>query len=172
MYCPRCSQQQVSDNVSFCSRCGFQLAGVKKLLVTEGDLPARKLCPQASIFLAGRKGVRLGTKLVFFSVILLPLFFALSYTFDSPIPFWFPAVVFLAGLTCMLYFSIFREDNLPSKQKAPSTSSGRIANSSALPSRSVAPIGELDAMRVNTAEMIQPPSISEHTTNRLKKSES
>ena len=172
MYCPRCSQQQVSDNVSFCSRCGFQLAVIKELLVTEGALPARTIDSDAGTFSPGRKGARLGKKLVFFSIILLPLFFGLSYTFDSPIPFWPPAIVFLAGLTCMLYSRIFREDILPSKQKARSTTSDRIVNSPVVPSSSIAPIGELGGMRLNTAEMIQPPSITEHTTNLLKKSES
>jgi len=31
MYCPKCSQQQVSDDIRFCPRCGFQLDAVKGL---------------------------------------------------------------------------------------------------------------------------------------------
>ena len=35
MYCPKCSQEQVSDETRFCSRCGFQLNVVKALLAEE-----------------------------------------------------------------------------------------------------------------------------------------
>ena len=32
MYCPRCSQQQVSEETKFCSRCGLPLGLVSELL--------------------------------------------------------------------------------------------------------------------------------------------
>jgi len=170
MYCPRCSQQQVSDEVIFCTRCGFQLSGVKALLATDGALPARIIDSKARRWLPSRKGARLGVKLIFFSVILLPLFFALSFTFDSPIPLWFPALSFLIGLTCALYAAIFGEDILPSKQKAQAAFSEMSVNILSLNSPSAA-VGELGAVRINTAEMIQPVSITENTTNLLRKTE-
>jgi hypothetical protein len=39
MYCPRCGQQQLSDQTKFCSRCGFQLGIVCELLINGGFLP-------------------------------------------------------------------------------------------------------------------------------------
>jgi hypothetical protein len=169
MYCPRCSQQQVSDDVSFCNRCGFQLGVVKELLATEGALPSHLKDFQSSKSSPNQSGKRFGGKLIFFSIILLPLFFALSYTFDSPLPLWFPAVVFLAGLTCVLYSIIFGEDILPAKRQAPTLLSTTSPDTNALPTPSTMPIGELNAMRVNTAEMIQPPSVTEATTGLLRK---
>jgi hypothetical protein len=166
MYCPRCSQQQVTDDASFCSRCGFQLGVVKELLVTDGALPARAKDFQ-SRSAPGRRGARLGAKLIFFSLISLPLFIALSVNADSPVPFWPPALIFLAGLTFVLYARIFREDILPSKRKAESAHFDRIAGTPQLPFQSVAPRGELADGRVNTAEIIQPPSVTERTTNLL-----
>jgi len=141
---------------------------VKALLGADGAVPARTRDSQASRWLPRRRGARLGVKLIFFSVILLPLFFALSFTFDSPIPFWLPAISFLTGLTCTLYAAIFGEDILLSKQKAPSAFSEMVVN---IPTLNSPAIGELGAMRVNTAEMIQPPSITENTTNLLRKTE-
>lgn len=35
MFCPKCSHQQATDTVRFCSRCGFQLDIVKELLEAE-----------------------------------------------------------------------------------------------------------------------------------------
>ena len=39
MYCPRCSQQQVSEETKFCSRCGFPLGLVSEILSHGGFLP-------------------------------------------------------------------------------------------------------------------------------------
>ncbi|HAF15758.1 MAG TPA: zinc ribbon domain-containing protein, partial [Blastocatellia bacterium] len=36
MYCPKCGQQQASDAVRFCSRCGFLLEGTAAVLATGG----------------------------------------------------------------------------------------------------------------------------------------
>ncbi|MET0753730.1 MAG: zinc ribbon domain-containing protein, partial [Pyrinomonadaceae bacterium] len=38
MFCPKCSQQQISDETRFCSRCGFELNVVKALLASD-DAP-------------------------------------------------------------------------------------------------------------------------------------
>ncbi len=39
MYCPKCSQQQVSEETKFCSRCGFPLGLVSEILAHGGFLP-------------------------------------------------------------------------------------------------------------------------------------
>lgn len=39
MHCPRCGQQQVSDNLKFCSRCGFLLELIPEILANGGILP-------------------------------------------------------------------------------------------------------------------------------------
>jgi hypothetical protein len=169
MYCPRCNQQQGSDDVSFCTRCGFQLGIVKELLANDGALPAHRKVFKLSESSPNQSGKRFGGKLIFFSIILLPLFLALSYTFDSPLPLWFPAVVFLAGLACVLYSVIFGEDILPAKRKAPTLLSATSTDTSALPTPSAVPVGELSATRINTAEMIRPPSVTEATTGLLRR---
>jgi len=35
MHCPKCGQQQVSDEMRFCSRCGFALGIVTELILTQ-----------------------------------------------------------------------------------------------------------------------------------------
>lgn len=167
MYCPRCSQQQVSNDASFCSRCGFQLGVVKGLLVTDGALPARAIDRQSGFLATGRKSVRRGAKLIFFSLVSLPVFFALSFINDSPGPLLPPALAFLAGLTLVLYAWIFGEDLLPTKQEAKSPFFGGIASSPNVLLQPGSSRGELRAARANTAEIIRPPSITEHTTKLL-----
>ncbi|MEK7724484.1 MAG: zinc ribbon domain-containing protein [Acidobacteriota bacterium] len=39
MHCPRCGQQQVSEDIKFCSRCGFPLGLVSEVLAHGGFLP-------------------------------------------------------------------------------------------------------------------------------------
>lgn len=39
MHCPRCGQQQVSEEIKFCSRCGFPLGLVSEILAHGGFLP-------------------------------------------------------------------------------------------------------------------------------------
>lgn len=171
MYCPRCSQQQVSDDAGFCTRCGFQLALVKELLVTGGAPPANSIDFRVSSLTSGRKGVRRGSKLIFFSIILLPLFFGLSFVFDSPGPLVPPAIVFLAGLASILYSSIFGEGLPGPKERSSLSFPENVIKYRTLtpPSPPLRP--ELNDLRVDTSEIISPPSVTEHTTNLLKKTE-
>lgn len=39
MYCPNCSQEQISEETKFCSRCGLPLAHVAEVLAHDGFLP-------------------------------------------------------------------------------------------------------------------------------------
>lgn len=39
MHCPRCGQQQASEEIRFCSRCGFPLGLVSEVLAHGGFLP-------------------------------------------------------------------------------------------------------------------------------------
>lgn len=58
MYCPRCGQQQLSDQTKFCSRCGFQLGIVGDLLNNDGFLPQlAELANKKSTKLTRRNGL-------------------------------------------------------------------------------------------------------------------
>lgn len=167
MYCPRCSQQQISEDVSFCTRCGFQLGPVKELLAGGGSVP--QIIPPAGRW-SQRRRVRLGAKLMFFSLVLLPIFFAISLAVDEAGPLVPPALIFLVGLAFVLYSWIFGE--APATPKTTATFPGvtsRGLQSPTSPSLSPAAFGELPVKRANTAEIIHPPSVTERTTSLLEK---
>ena len=42
MYCPNCGQQQISEEMRFCSRCGLALSGLAEWLAG-GRLPAKRV---------------------------------------------------------------------------------------------------------------------------------
>src|SRR5215467_2241007 len=100
MYCPNCGQQQVSDEMRFCSRCGLALSGLAEWLA--GGLPVRradeapKLSPSRR-----RKAFRRAAKLMFFSVALFPIFLAISIGIDEPGPLYPPCNLFFASLMWM-----------------------------------------------------------------------
>ena len=64
MYCPQCSQEQVSDQVRFCSRCGFQLNVVKELLAA-GSVPTQQIGVPDARNLPRQRDVNIGTTLMF-----------------------------------------------------------------------------------------------------------
>jgi hypothetical protein len=66
MYCPRCGQQQVSDELRFCSRCGCNLDGVKAFIAEDQSVPDTSLSVR-------RRTVNLGVISMFTTVILLSL---------------------------------------------------------------------------------------------------
>lgn len=167
MYCPRCSQQQTSNDVRFCPGCGFQLNVVAELLSTNGALITREAETRKKLALLERKGVRVGAKLLFLSLFLLPLAILLSVAFDSPGPFVLPFIVFLLGSAKVLYTLLFGEHDhsqLPAPLHAGLSATKRRFD---LPAPQSTPIPINNSKRVNTAEMVQPPSVTDHTTRLL-----
>jgi hypothetical protein len=171
MYCPRCGQQQVSDEMRFCSRCGLPISGLAEWVTAGGVPPTNAAEKKVSLRSPRRKGIRLGAKVVFFSGILFPVLLALSLAIDDGGPMILPVAVFFVGLAIMLYSRLFREDT-PS-YKSEEVQSSRLATMServALPPASNIPIrspGDFPPSGVRTNELVQRPSVTEHTTKLL-----
>ena len=165
MYCPRCGQQAF-DEVRFCSRCGLRLDGVTVLLDHDGAIAPPAPESQASGASARQKGIRLGVKLIFASIVLSPIFFAIAITnkVDSPAPLLVPLTVFLVGLLRLLYSVIFEEERALAKQRPQYMQPRPVNQNAALPAP---PASIAASRRVNTADMIHSPSITENTTNLL-----
>lgn len=166
MYCPRCGQQQVSDDMRFCSRCGLPLAGLMEWLAAGGSLAVRET--QAAQPLLRRKGVKQGAKLMFLSGVVFPLMFALSILVDNPAPLLVSFVIFFAGLAMMLYSRLFGEEMFPSKTNQAQTAPLEInvGPASFLPPAQV-PLNPVGRQKMRTAEMVEPPSVTDHTTKLL-----
>ena len=166
MFCPRCGQQQVSDEVRFCSRCGLPLGSVPALLAG-GEVRSDERAPKG-VLTQKRAGVRRGAKLMFFSAVLFPVFFGLAIAVDEPGPLILPATVFLAGLAWMLYFVLFGEET-PRARAEEGTKQVRDARGAqALPPSTFVPASGFGARRADTADMArQPPSVTEQTTRLL-----
>ena len=107
------------------------------------------------------KGIRIGTIIMLVAVVLTPLFIGLSVVSDAPAPLLFPLTVFLTGLCFVLYSKAFKDDaplymNQPYPIKRP--------NASLLIAPEKPAIDHLGSRRVKTADMAEPPSVTDHTT--------
>jgi hypothetical protein len=166
MYCPRCGQQQVSEEVRFCPRCGLSLAQVPVLLASGGEARLAEGAARAPLT-QRRVGIRRGAKLMFFSAVLFPVLLGVSIAADGAEPLIISLVVFLAGLAWMLYFVLFGEE-VPHVGRAKGREDlqeGRGAQ--ALPPSTFVPASGFGARPVHTADMSQPPSVTEQTTRLL-----
>ena len=169
MYCPKCGQQQLSDNSRFCSRCGIEVSGIAEWLAG-GVFPANAVAPVKKS--PRRKGISRGAKLMFFSGVLLPIFFLIAIAADEPGPLVIPFTVFFAGLAIMLYARLFGEDTpTVATPRYQPPAFGTQSAGPALPPANDARIHSGLGQSVRTSELARPPSVTEHTTRLLDKEE-
>jgi hypothetical protein len=172
MYCPQCGQQQVSDELRFCSRCGFQLNGVTRLLAAGGESHDLDKGENRKRRSPRFEGVRQGVLVMFLAMVLVPL----SELF-KPHGEILPVTLMMLGLVRMLYAVIFQEGDAHRKRGKDASSSyvppalpqqtSAGTRGSALPPWQSIPVGDYKARRVETAEITQPPSVTEGTTKLL-----
>jgi hypothetical protein len=175
MHCPQCGQEQFSSEMRFCKSCGFSLDGVSELLATGNissplDKQSRK--PRQS---PRRQGVRQGVILLFISMVFMPLITLIGKGRGE----FLPMIFLMAGLMRILYAIIFQE-GAPRKKKQDNSQPYAVpittaqlgtATRATLPPSQGVPASVFSARRMDTAEMVSPPSVTEHTTKLLDKSE-
>ena len=171
MFCPNCGQQQIADSTKYCPRCGTPIAGLAEWLAAGGaTLPVREAtAPAAPAPLSPRrKGMRRGAKVMFLSGVLLPFLIAMSVAAENPGPIIFALIIFFVGLSMTLYARLFGEDTPAIKGRpAQPQMPGAAPTMPALPSAADNRINNFTRRGVRTAELSQPPSVTDHTTRLL-----
>ena len=167
MYCPNCGQQQASEEMRFCSRCGLALTGLAEWLAGY-SVPARHVDETHVVADSPRrKGIRRAAKLMFFSGVLFLVVLALSLAMDEGAPLLFPCAVFFVSLVWMLYARLFSDKNPALLSQAVQTPVfGSTAARGPLPAAANTSI-PIARPQVRTNELAQPPSVTEHTTRLL-----
>jgi hypothetical protein len=178
MYCPQCSQQQISDEMRFCSRCGFPLGKVMQLVATGGEVtpPVAPKKPKRS---ATMKGVRLGTWIILASLAsAIFVGFLAALEEDFAVLLLGSAVVFLVGFLRLLY-AVFVQDRRELQQKELETNvvaailgQGATNLRYQLGQSPSLPVDTFTRPIKTTAEVRQPPSVTENTTRLLDDEES
>ncbi len=170
MYCPKCGQPQISDSARFCSRCGFLLTNVAELLASDGLPGAFDSRVDKAQMSPREKGVRQGTALILVSLVIGSVMALLSaFVFGHPEVFVsIPAgFFFMSGLARILYVYIFERDAPHRAESLQTARLGAATCYNGLPPTHSAAITGFGAQRVETAEMVSPPELAEHTTKLL-----
>jgi|SRR6185369_15516325 len=167
MFCPKCNQLQSSDEMRYCSRCGFPLETVAQLLANDGKLPA------TGTEIGFRRSVR--SRVATESVILT----VLSWAIAMVCTFWFDASGIFEGIAKVGAFTFFLLGFLGlfrflyaflflKSDPAPSAAAGKLKErvQSQLPSPKMNPLSDWPR-RENTREMVPQPSVTENTTRLL-----
>jgi hypothetical protein len=181
MHCPRCGQQQATDSMRFCSRCGFPMEGVMHLMAHGGMLPIYQQPSGENKISPRRRGVKQGALLMLIGAILVPILGVMSGFAPGRLENVFAFFCALAAIVCflggplrMLFAAIF-EEGAPRPQFVGSTSFAPPAmpppaRLTALPPTSVNTSPSWKS-HPQTAEIQGPPSVTDHTTRLLEKSE-
>lgn len=167
MYCPNCGQQQVSDEMRFCSRCGLALSGLAEWLA-RGGVPAKRGEEAPVAAFPPRKKRRRAAKLMFVSGALLPIFLVISLVVGDGAPMIVPLILFFISSVVMLYTRLFRDEALPVKtHDAQTTALNSMSAQGSLPPASNVSMPTPGRQQVRTNELVQPPSVTENTTKLL-----
>jgi hypothetical protein len=179
MFCPKCSQQQISDETIFCSRCGFQLSVVKALLVNDDMQPGQNAeiaIPDRSL---RKRDVTIGALLMFvFALAVAVVTVDMPSSHSARIIFlviaWF-ALSLLINIKPIIGYFFHGDASTPTYNPSPSKiMSGQISQfenkmqNPALDAAHSVTAADLVMPRRITAEIVQPPSITEETTNLLR----
>jgi hypothetical protein len=182
MYCLRCGQQQASDSMRFCARCGFPLEGAMMLLAHNGMLPRYESPGGETKISPRRKGVKQGALLMLIGAVLVPLLGVFSSFAPLRIGMAFEFFAAAAAILCfvggplrMLFAALFEEGAQPRSYVIPPSAYVQPAipppvRVTALPQATATPTSGW--RRPQTAEIVQPPSVvTDHTTRLLEKSD-
>ena len=167
MYCPKCNQAQASDEMRYCSRCGFPLGTVAILLQNDGVLP-----PLPNNLIRHSTRGRIATESVILTVVSWTIGLLATFLFDFGGPYELLAKVgafifFLVGfigLLRFLYAFLFLRTEEADREHNVRQVSER--NQPALPPAEQTPISDFPT-KANTKEMVRPISVTENTTQLL-----
>ena len=167
MYCPNCGQQQLSDEMRYCSRCGLALSVLAEWLAG-GALPpimAREITVSPSS--PRRRAMRRAAKLMFLSGVLFPVFLVISLFINEGGPLVIPVLLFFVSAVLMLYARLFSDPNphLKTQRTQPPRFDSTSARGSLAPPINI-PMPDI-GRQTRTNELTQPPSVTENTTRIL-----
>ncbi len=180
MFCPNCGQQQVSEEIKFCSRCGFPMGLVSELLAHGGFLPQLAELYKSKHFFSRRNGLIFS--LFWFMIFVLILTPLAGVSNLDDLAGVFALIGTMGGLVLMVASFLTLKKEQPKFDIPQNTLSGSSAknlhgtNQNALPPQQTQPAQSYAApanawKSADTGELVRPNSVTEGTTKLLKKDE-
>lgn len=185
MFCPVCSQEQISEEIRFCSRCGFPLTGVSELIARGGNLPQTLTENYPTAISPRKKGIKRGATLLFISFILVPLLAIITIAVRAePFLVAAAAVLFGGGGILRIFYALLFESGLPIAQddgvlpeSVKNYLPGKLKKNALPPKKQagipasayVPPVAASAGNWRDTNEFVAPPSVTDPTTKLLEK---
>ncbi|MEP6788076.1 MAG: zinc ribbon domain-containing protein [Acidobacteriota bacterium] len=182
MFCPKCGQERVSIDTSFCSRCGFLLTGAADLLQTGGLIPQLPARTGFKVESSRNRGLKQGLFIFLLTFLVVPLVAIITVALRLE-PWGIPIAaitLFIGGLLRMAYAVMF-ESPVPAGQTlggADFTGSqsqlNRPPSALGLPSQQSYPVSSYVSPATGNwrdTNDLQPTSVTEGTTKLLENEE-
>ena len=135
MHCPKCGQQQISEDTRFCSRCGLLLTGIAAVVANDGVVRPPRPNVAGEIDSPKRRGIKKGFFIFLLMLIFVPLSALLSLALNLE-PFLPVVAIFLfggGGFLRMVYALMFESGvGVPVAAGKPALQGG-VENRDALP---------------------------------------
>lgn len=180
MFCPNCGQQQNTQNLRFCSKCGLPLADIKGLVQQGGILPRTEIEePGYKRLFTKLYGALFGLLWFIFFTLLLTSVAAILDLGELPALL---AVVGVFGSMTIVLFSLIllptsrkpKEQFIPPPMPHHYIGSPPLNSQAALPAQPASdyiPANKQGSQNFETGEIKTPASVTEGTTKLLKKEE-
>lgn len=119
MYCPKCSQEQISENVRFCSRCGFLLTGIAEVVANDGIVAGSTDRRKRLRSKFRKKGVRQGIFILVLNLLFSPILLTFIKISEMPPVIFFLTVFifFVLGIIRIAYSLLFEIETESSSDK-------------------------------------------------------
>jgi hypothetical protein len=174
MHCPQCGQQVVSDDARFCKHCGFALDGIKDLLIPPAlvhDNPPSLLNIPIGATPRSLRGVNQAAYLLLLAFVPLLLAAAQGLFGFALLPAMLLIKIFFALLALpVLRFGYALYEAKQEWKEKNKLQIGKSTRELALSSAQRESVAVFSDRRMDTAEIMQPPSVTDATTKLLKSS--
>lgn len=183
MHCPKCGQQQVSEETRFCSRCGFLLSGVAEVVANNGLVPVKAAANFPASSTPRKRGLKQGLFIFLLSFLVVPLLAILTLAVgaEEPIAVAIAAILLTVGGLLRMAYALMFESNQPTLQAGDAAHSaphlfGAQPNAPALPPTRSMPASSYappvaGSWRDTNDLQHQPGSVTDSTTKLLQKDE-
>ena len=183
MFCPNCGQQQVSQEIKFCSRCGFPMGLVSEILSHGGFLPQLADLYKSKKIFTKSNGMKFGLIwFLFWTLLMTPL---VAIAGGEEVAAVTAILGFVGGMIIVVLSALFLK-NLPINLKSDyliqnenmmtSNLKGNYSQPNALPPQQTQPaqsyVPPTNTWKAaDTGDLARPGSVTENTTKLLNKDE-
>lgn len=141
MHCPKCGQQQISDEIRYCSRCGFLLTGVATVVANNGELPGGPSNkPKVS---ARNRGLKHAAFIFIVGLVLVPIWITFLVATNGPPELAVAAIFFFLSMSILrATYALLFQSNEPwtSRPNTPEPILHPALEPSALPPQTSVPV--------------------------------